>query len=431
MSTLKKKLRKFLVGLSTFALVLVGVFAVDMPASAMTVQCSGWTACQTSPYTDHNWSTYYTGSYWGQAAGHNCTNYVAYYEQTINGQLSSRPSWLLSGNNADAWASEASSVGITVNNTPVVGAIAQWGDFTWNGNGGHVGIVESVSNGGGTIVVSEDSYSSGPFDWRQFNLGDVNTNSAMGWPQNFIHLGSTGVTSTSTQMFIRGDNALFAKNSIGNGGWTQETDPGVTSMISVGGNTQMLIATDASIWAKNSIGYGGWTQEVGPGNASKIAVSSTGVQMFIRGDNALFAKNSIGNGGWTQETDPNTATGVSVGGNTQLLLRGDGAVFAKNSIGVGGWTQETDPSTATTIAVSSTGVQLLIATDASIWAKNSIGYGGWTQEVGPGSATAIAVGADVQMFIRSDGAVFAKNSIGVGGWTQEADPGNAIAIAAG
>jgi hypothetical protein len=69
----------------------------------------------------------------------------------------------------------------------------------------------------------------------------------------------------------------------------------------------MFIRGDSAIFAKNTIGNGGWVQETDPGNATAIAVSSTGVQMFIRGDGAVFAKNTIGLGGWTQETDPRMA----------------------------------------------------------------------------------------------------------------------------
>src|SRR5262249_2565216 len=150
--------------------------------------CSGFTACTTSPYTDHAWSSNYTSSYWGQYSGNNCTNYVAYYEQTMNGQSSTSPSWLAPGHKADDWAAEALVAGITGNSTPVVGAIAQWGNYGWNGNAGHVGIVESVTNNGATIVVSWDSYSAGPYKWVKLNSGDANTSSP-GWPNNFIHLG--------------------------------------------------------------------------------------------------------------------------------------------------------------------------------------------------------------------------------------------------
>jgi surface antigen len=173
-----------------FAATFVPVFTGGKSAAAVTTQCSGFAACTTSPYTDHGWQPNISNSYWGQASGDNCTNYVAYYEQTMNGMSSARPSWLLTGHNAKDWATEASDGGITVSTTPVVGAIAQWGDYGWNDHAGHVGIVESVSNSGASIQVSWDSYSAGPYKWVQLNSTDPNTSTAVGWPNKFIYLGS-------------------------------------------------------------------------------------------------------------------------------------------------------------------------------------------------------------------------------------------------
>lgn len=167
--------------------------AATVPAMAASSLCTdtstNWSPCETSPYTDHGWNSHYTSSYWGQASGHNCTNYVAYYEQTVNGQ-GGRPSWLKPGGNAKSWAGEAGTpgTGITVSTTPVVGAIADWYAYGWNYNDGHVGIVEKVS--GSTIWVSWDSYSAGPYKWVAINSGDSNQKSP-GWPDAFIDLGVT------------------------------------------------------------------------------------------------------------------------------------------------------------------------------------------------------------------------------------------------
>jgi hypothetical protein len=191
------------------ATVGVGVTVSAVPAFAATTLCSGFTACTTAPYTDHSWAAHYTDTfsggwgYWSQTAGHNCTNYVAYYEQTVNGQPSTKPSWLGIGN-ADTWWNYAMGH-VAESASPAVGAIAWWGDFTWNGSAGHVGIVERVSNGGATIQVSEDSYPSGPYKWITLNATDANTNSAMGWPQGFIYLGSMGSGGTTTTTLVPGD----------------------------------------------------------------------------------------------------------------------------------------------------------------------------------------------------------------------------------
>jgi surface antigen len=184
----RARLRRLLPLLLAAGLVTGTAVVTATPALAASTLCSGFTACEANPYTDHGWGANYTNGYWGQYSGDNCTNYVAYYEQTVNGRSATRPSWLAAGHNADDWASEAQSAGITLSNTPVVGAIAQWGDYSWNGNTGHVGIVEKVLSST-TIEVSWDSYSAGPYKWVKLNSTDANTSTAVGWPNNFIYLG--------------------------------------------------------------------------------------------------------------------------------------------------------------------------------------------------------------------------------------------------
>jgi surface antigen len=103
--------------------------------------------------------------------GHNCTNYVAYVESTVNGAPT--PSYSLG--NAATWYGAAHAHGVTTDGTAANGAVA-W----WSGGSGHVAYVESV-NPGGSITVSEDAFSSGPFDWRTIDPGSGS------WPNGFIH----------------------------------------------------------------------------------------------------------------------------------------------------------------------------------------------------------------------------------------------------
>ena len=148
------------------------------PALADTSLCSGnsYSSCTNVGHTDHGYSTHSGGSYWSMYSGHNCTNYVAYVESTVNGAPT--PKYNL-GNAAD-WATKASANGVQVNGTPVAGSVAQWNAAPWNNNNGHVAYVESV-NSDGSITVSEDNYPTGPFDWKIISAGSSN------WPNNFIH----------------------------------------------------------------------------------------------------------------------------------------------------------------------------------------------------------------------------------------------------
>ncbi len=154
------------------------------------------------------------------------------------------------------------------------------------------------------------------------------------------------VSSTGLQMIIVNDGSVWAKYGVSIGGWSQQVGPGNASAIAVGGDTQMFIRGDAAVFARTGLGTS-WTQELGPGNASKIAVSATGLQMFIRGDAAVFSRYGIGTS-WTQQVGPGNAWAVAVGGDTQLFARGDNALLAGPYNG--GWTQETASGNTAAIA---------------------------------------------------------------------------------
>jgi surface antigen len=164
------RLRTLLV---TVGLVLAGVVGMACPASADTSICSGYANCNASGHIDHGYGTHSGTLYWTMYSGHNCTNYTAYVEQTVNGVAQPQPYNLGS---AGTWDDYAAMDGYAVNGTPVAGNVAQW-------DTGHVAYVEGVTkNGDGStqsITVSEDDYL-GDFHWRVITpSGD--------WPDHFIH----------------------------------------------------------------------------------------------------------------------------------------------------------------------------------------------------------------------------------------------------
>jgi hypothetical protein len=71
-------------------------------------------------------------------------------------------------------------------------------------------------------------------------------------------------------MLLDSAGQVWAKNSIGDGGWTRETPPGHTAIAAGDGGLQLLLDSAGQVWAKNSIGDGGWTRETPPGH-TKIA----------------------------------------------------------------------------------------------------------------------------------------------------------------
>jgi surface antigen len=174
LNTLLQQLRLFLL----LPLMLVLGMAAPGVAAADTTLCSGasYSACTGTGYTDHGYGANNANSYWRMDPGHNCTNYVAYVEQMVNG--ASAPSYLLG--NAYQWGPNASAHGNPPDSTPKPGAVAWWDQNAGRGPLGHVAYVESV-NTDGSITVSQDVANTGPFSWETLSAGSSR------WPTGFIH----------------------------------------------------------------------------------------------------------------------------------------------------------------------------------------------------------------------------------------------------
>jgi surface antigen len=115
------------------------------------------------------WQYWQYGSPVGSVRRHNCTTYAAYKLQR-NGVAF--PGWTA---DAKDWDTKAQAAGTRVDQTPAIGAIAQW-----NGGGdGHVAYVESVSSS--SIEITDDSYGANTTSRRRIGL----TSGAR--PDNYIH----------------------------------------------------------------------------------------------------------------------------------------------------------------------------------------------------------------------------------------------------
>lgn len=166
------------------ATVICVVAALLMPPES-SAQPAGWSACSTSSGTACLHQYGYTGqSTWGypvDGTGSNCTNYAAF-------RLAQRgvPN---PGNlgNGDQWAASAQAKGILVNQTPRLGAVAQWTRIN------HVAHVDGVSSDGNTIWISESHYGRGS-DRRAIQKG------SNAWPQNFIHFNPPAQQSDSSNL---------------------------------------------------------------------------------------------------------------------------------------------------------------------------------------------------------------------------------------
>ncbi|MFI5933874.1 CHAP domain-containing protein [Actinoplanes sp. NPDC051494] len=101
---------------------------------------------------------------------HNCVLYAAYRLQA-NGL--SDPGWV---GNASTWDTQAYAGGTAVDQSPAVGAIAQWN----GGPVGHVAYVETVTSS--YLEVTDDSV-----DLNRTNRWRIAAGSPA-WPDNFVHL---------------------------------------------------------------------------------------------------------------------------------------------------------------------------------------------------------------------------------------------------
>ncbi len=257
---------------------------------------------------------------------------------------------------------------------------------------GHAGIVDSISGGTYNIKNQNAQLSSSAYISAGSlggNNASMHMNSWAGYTvKAIIHHPNTTSNSSDLHGFIDPSAAINAKATRGFGGWNQEVGPGNASKIAVGGNTMIFLRGDQAEFAKNGQG-GAWTQETNASSVSAIAVSSTGIHLIIGTDNAIYSKPGIGFGGWTQEVGPGNASAISLAADNMMFLRGDQAVFGRVGRG-GAWIQETNPSAATAIAVGASGLNMMLVVNGEIDTRPGFGWLGWTAETSPSSATAIA-----------------------------------------
>ena len=170
----------------------------NLGVSGVTYLCGPTTGYSCTPgYTGTNasgwaWSDYGCPSYASGCPGspHNCTLYAAF---RLMGNGYGNPGWSA---NATNWASDASAHGVAVDQSPVVGSIAQW-----NLGVGHVAYVEQV-NKTNIVISMDDYYTSNPWPVGYTASVQIN-NGSPAWPDNFIHFkdqegGSSGPPPTPT-----------------------------------------------------------------------------------------------------------------------------------------------------------------------------------------------------------------------------------------
>ena len=225
-------------------LLIAGVLAANSLISASVayadnILCVDFADCMGNGYTTHGYDKKYTSSYWRAIAGHNCTNYVGYM-LTQNGDSGLN---VRMGDGAD-WDDSTNSLDLgDINDTPSIGSIAQWN------SGNHVAYVESA--GSNWIIVSEDNYANGPFQWRLITQsGD--------WPDNFLHIQDVMPTTAMTsQITSNGYQHVYFGTQDGRirEAWWGGGNPVSTSYIS-DANSPITAITSQFIGSAQHVYYG-------------------------------------------------------------------------------------------------------------------------------------------------------------------------------
>jgi surface antigen len=115
--------------------------------------------------------------------------------------------------NAGDWAASAITAGFAVDNTPAVGAIAQWKN---NGNGGtfpigHVAYVTAIGADGSIDLAQYNLREDSRFSTLHMPRGGATDTSnghppfAVGWPDNFLHVGDGNVAASPRNHIAAGD----------------------------------------------------------------------------------------------------------------------------------------------------------------------------------------------------------------------------------
>lgn len=412
-ASLSKKVRAIL---ATIALVLgLGVSSAVMatPASAATTLCSGnsYSTCISAGYTDHDFASHYTSSYWGAFAGHNCTNYVAYMESTVNGA----PSPGNNLGNAYQWGPNARNKGYVVDSTPGIGSVAWW-DRSSGGSSsdGHVAYVEAINSTNGSIRVSEDVYSSGPFRWRDIAPGDAQ------WPTGFIHFkdlsgGTGGVTnppanpSNANLLLARQGGNLFGKADLADA-WTALASNATGGMWASGNRIAYL--SSGTLYAKNGLG-GTWMNE--SSNVDEVALSND--LLVIRKGATIYAKGGLDTSWVIIATD---AIDVKVAG-TKILHRNAAHTLFSNDGMYGSWYNEGN----NVDQFDASGNILVKRVGSYAYAKTSLGAS-WT-EVSAVASNVQVGGTRIAVTSTQDGHVWAKDGVS-GTWLNEESAGDEYII---
>jgi surface antigen len=265
------------------ALIAIGaVIAFVPPAQAgaaevpSTVLCSGWAVCASQGYPSYGYGIQGYQSYWNMSPGDECTNYVAYVESEVFGAPA--PGLLLG--NGGQWAASAAAEGVTVNDVPSVGAVAEWNGGSFGmGPLGHVAVVERVGPDDSYIDISQQNIGSAAdgYEWVQINAG-FPAATWQEWPDNFIHFPIRGQASVGYYNPQRGSAELRDSVTASAVMALRLGRPGMTPVVGSwnGGSPGIGYYDPATGWFHlRLLGADGTAPSASPGPSVKTALSAS------------------------------------------------------------------------------------------------------------------------------------------------------------
>jgi surface antigen len=140
-----------------------------------------------------------------------CTSFVAWRLNHLGGVAFNDYFLGAHWGNASHWKAAANSVGITVDNSPVPGAVAWWAAGSAGSSRGHVAWVQSV--GGSSITIEEYNY----VHEGGYSIRVISSSSSL-WPSGFIHVQDTALRNTAPPT-LTGTPQVGVKLKTSKGSW--------------------------------------------------------------------------------------------------------------------------------------------------------------------------------------------------------------------
>lgn len=353
----------------------------------------------------------------------NCTDWAAWRIPQLV-QKSVPGNW----SHAMYWDDKASGLaGYTVDTTPEPGDAAVWN----GGSHGHVEVVESVNTDGTVNTSGYNKKGDGSYLFRtgvtaesyiDFNGTGKGINGADLTSGN----GNGGSNPAKTHMLLDGLDRVQARDTIGDQGWVEETDPGGAKDIATGGGVQLVLDHAGRIWSRNNLGKEGWRRETDEPSAVEIEMGSDGTMMLRDFASRVYAK-KYGEPHWIRIADEGAAQDIETNGGVMVLRSYDDQIQIRSgSITNGYWYPATNPYSARELEVGSDGTIMIRNYIDEVYTRKT---GDWVRESYPGGAAEIATNGGLRVVRNYAGEIWRKSgALNMDGWQPDAAAGSAVEI---